>query len=123
MDYVQPFQRSWEDIEEDEHGRLRTSRHEVQRAYLSERKSVAVQDRLVEKGIIRFLFLVVDGSRAIEVNDFRPSRKVVMMRVLSDFIRAFFDQNPISQLGIIISQDKRAKVLTDLSGVFASVAS
>eukprot|EP00953_Heterococcus_sp_UTEX-ZZ885_P029370 15593-Heterococcus_DN1.PRE.1 len=36
--------------------------------------------------------------------------------IVADFVRGFFDQNPLSQLGIIITRDGRAEKITDLSG-------
>uniref|UniRef100_A0A183J839 Ssl1 domain-containing protein n=1 Tax=Soboliphyme baturini TaxID=241478 RepID=A0A183J839_9BILA len=35
---------------------------------------------------------------------------------LSDFVDEFFDQNPISQLGLLVAKNKRAEVLSDLTG-------
>lgn len=37
-------------------------------------------------------------------------------QLLEFFVEEFFDQNPISQLGIIISRNKRAEVVTQLGG-------
>lgn len=36
--------------------------------------------------------------------------------MLENFIEEFFDQNPISQVGIIIMHNKRAEKLSDLAG-------
>merc|ERR1712168_1041644 len=45
-----------------------------------------------------------------------PSRLAVVRDILQSFIPEYFDQNPISQLGLIVTKDKRAEMLTKLSG-------
>ncbi|KAJ7560332.1 hypothetical protein O6H91_04G124700 [Diphasiastrum complanatum] len=48
--------------------------------------------------------------------DFRPSRLAVVANCVEAFIREFFDQNPLSHLGIITIRNGIASRLTDLSG-------
>jgi transcription initiation factor TFIIH subunit 2 len=48
--------------------------------------------------------------------DFRPSRMGVVANCVEAFVREFFDQNPLSHLGIITLQNGVAHCLTDLSG-------
>lgn len=38
------------------------------------------------------------------------------LKLLEDFIEEFFYQNPISQLGVIITRNKRAEKISDLAG-------
>ncbi|CAH8593351.1 unnamed protein product [Dicrocoelium dendriticum] len=66
--------------------------------------------------MIRHLFLIIDLSQAMLVQDLRPNRLSCTLRAAKDFVRDYFDQNPISQLGIIITSDRRAERLTELSG-------
>ena len=47
--------------------------------------------------------------------DMRPVRSVVMAGILRHFVRAFFDENPLSQLGILVLRNGLAERLTDLS--------
>jgi transcription initiation factor TFIIH subunit 2 len=47
--------------------------------------------------------------------DFKPSRLTVTMNVLEAFIKDYFDQNPLSQLGIIITKKSIAEKITELS--------
>jgi transcription initiation factor TFIIH subunit 2 len=37
-------------------------------------------------------------------------------QLLHNFLEEFFDQNPISQMGIIIMKNKRAERVSDLTG-------
>eukprot|EP00898_Chlorokybus_atmophyticus_P003211 jgi/Chlat1/3891/Chrsp26S04175 len=101
-------ERSWELLEEDEDGRLRpldrTALQRERRRRLQEEAPTA----RVRKGMIRYLYVVLDLSRAVAETDFRPSR-------LSKFIVEFFDQNPLSQLGLIVTRNGVAEKLTELS--------
>jgi len=40
----------------------------------------------------------------------------ICLKLLEDFIEEFFYQNPISQLGVIITRNKRAEKISDLAG-------
>ena len=64
----------------------------------------------------RFLQVVIDLSKAASISDMRGSRIAVMSAVLQAFIREFFDQNPLSQLGIVRMRGGVAERLTELSG-------
>lgn len=48
--------------------------------------------------------------------DFRPSRMAVVAKQAEVFIREFFDQNPLSQIGLVTLKDGVAHCLTDLGG-------
>lgn len=48
--------------------------------------------------------------------DLRPSRLSLTFTYLEAFIAEFFDQNPISQIGLIGTKDGLAEKLTELSG-------
>lgn len=37
-------------------------------------------------------------------------------QLLEKFVEEFFDQNPLSQLGIVAMKNKRAEKITELSG-------
>ena len=45
-----------------------------------------------------------------------PSRILAATAALERFARAFFDENPLSRLGLVALRDKRAVRLTELSG-------
>lgn len=46
----------------------------------------------------------------------RPSRMAVVAKHVETFIREFFDQNPLSQVGLVTIKDGVAHPLTDLGG-------
>lgn len=48
--------------------------------------------------------------------DFKPSRMGSIANSVEAFVREYFDQNPLSHLGLITMRNGVAKRLTDLSG-------
>jgi len=70
----------------------------------------------LQRGIIRHLLLVLDLSDAMAEKDLRPTRYLLTLRYTTAFITEFFEQNPISQLGIIGMRDGIALNVSPLSG-------
>lgn len=105
--------RSWEQIEEDPNtGRLKSFQKEKQIARKRRRDDGL---RGVRRGIIRFCVLVLDMSETMRSNDLKPTRAALVVSATSEFIREFFDQNPISQLSIVVTRDDGATRLSPLS--------
>lgn len=48
--------------------------------------------------------------------DLRPNRYLLTIRYASEFVAEFFEQNPISQLGIIGMRDGLAVRVSDMGG-------
>ncbi|KAK9072597.1 hypothetical protein SSX86_009032 [Deinandra increscens subsp. villosa] len=113
-------ERSWESLQEDESGLLRpidnqALHHAQYRRRLRSLSSASAASR-IQKGLIRYLYLVIDLSRAAGEMDLRPSRMVVVAKQVEAFVREFFDQNPLSQIGLVVIKDGVAQCLTDLGG-------
>ena len=70
----------------------------------------------LQRGIIRHLLLVLDLSTAMTEKDLRPTRYLLTLRYTTAFVTEFFEQNPISQLGIIGTRDGLALTISPLSG-------
>ncbi|ROV97675.1 hypothetical protein VMCG_07354 [Cytospora schulzeri] len=70
----------------------------------------------LQRGIIRHLVLVLDMSFAMLEKDLLPSRYRLMMHYAVDFVREYFEQNPISQLGVIAMRDGVAVHISEMSG-------
>ena len=70
----------------------------------------------LQRGIIRHLILIVDLSSAMSEKDLRPTRYLLTLRYSQEFVTEFFEQNPISQLGIIGMRDGLAVRVSDMSG-------
>ena len=52
--------------------------------------------------------MILDLSDAIHVEDMRPNRSAVLLPLMIKFVREFFNQNPLSQLGLIACKDGKA---------------
>ncbi|KAG2568864.1 general transcription factor IIH subunit 2-like [Panicum virgatum] len=112
--------RSWEALQEDESGLLRpidtkTLVHAQYRRRLLLRSAAAAAAR-IQKGLIRYLYIVIDLSRAASEMDYRPSRMAVVAKHAEAFIREFFDQNPLSHVGLVTIKDGISHRLTDIGG-------
>ena len=71
---------------------------------------------MFEKGVVRYLCLVLDVSTAMNNKDLKPSRWSFTVGLVENFIVEYFDQNPLSQLSLVVSFMSRAEKLTDFSG-------
>src|SRR4051794_23185911 len=65
---------------------------------------------------MRHLYIVIDMSESMTEMDLKPTRITVLLKILEAFFLQFFDQNPISQVGIIVTRNKRAEKISELSG-------
>ncbi|XP_062016910.1 general transcription factor IIH subunit 2 [Rosa rugosa] len=109
-------ERSWESLQEDESGLLRPiDNQSLQHAQYRRRLRAASTTR-IQKGLIRYLYIVIDLSKAASEMDFRPSRMGVVAKHVEAFIREYFYQNPLSQVGLVTIKDGVAHILTDLGG-------
>ncbi|KAG0348122.1 hypothetical protein BG004_006025 [Podila humilis] len=112
--WEEEYKRSWDVLQEDEHGSLAGVVNSLQQK--AKRKRLLRDTDPIQRGIIRHLFIVIDLSSAMQEKDLRPSRLSLTLTYLEAFIAEFFDQNPISQIGLIGTKDGLAEKLTDLSG-------
>ncbi|KAK8749419.1 hypothetical protein OTU49_015348 [Cherax quadricarinatus] len=107
------YEKTWEAIQEDESGRLEPSVTEmIQRA---KRRRLLDREASVRLGIMRHVYIILDVSQAMTEQDLKPTRQSCTLKILEDFIKEFHEQNPISQLGIITTQNKTAKRQSELS--------
>jgi transcription initiation factor TFIIH subunit 2 len=105
--------RSWDQIVEDPTtGRLKSFDRQEQIA----RKRIRDDGlRGVRRGIIRYSVLVIDTSSAMDATDLKPSRIDAVCAACGEFVREYFDQNPISQLAVVTTRDAIAKKLSNIS--------
>ncbi|XP_059193139.1 general transcription factor IIH subunit 2 [Centropristis striata] len=108
------YERTWEVLKEDESGSLKATVEEI--LFQSKRKRVIENYGKVRLGMMRHLYVVVDCSRSMDDHDLKPNRLTSTLKLMEAFVEEYFDQNPISQLGIITTKNKRAEKLTDLAG-------
>jgi transcription initiation factor TFIIH subunit 2 len=102
-----------EAIRENESGSIQPSIDELIR---KSKAANVVRRTNVRLGMMRHLYIVVDMSESMLDLDLKPARIAVTLKLLEDFVEQFFDQNPISQVGLIVTRDKRAEKVTELNG-------
>uniref|UniRef100_UPI00398E8B76 general transcription factor IIH subunit 2 n=1 Tax=Pristiophorus japonicus TaxID=55135 RepID=UPI00398E8B76 len=108
------YERTWEVLKEDESGSLKATVDDL--LFKEKRKSVFEQHGQVRLGMMRHLYVIIDMSRSMEDQDLKPNRLTSTLKLLEYFVDEYFDQNPISQIGIITTKNKRAEKLTELAG-------
>ncbi|KAK7089453.1 hypothetical protein V1264_024720 [Littorina saxatilis] len=108
------YEKTWEALVEDESGSLQASVADI----VSKAKRRHLLDKIgnVRLGMMRHLFVIIDMSQAMNDQDLKPSRILTTLKLLEHFVEEYFDQNPISQLGIMASRNKRAEKITELGG-------
>lgn len=108
------YERTWEVLKEDESGSLKATVEEI--LFQAKRKRVFESHGQVRLGMMRHMYVVIDCSRTMEDHDLKPNRLTATLKLMELFVEEYFDQNPISQVGIITTKNKRAEKLTDLAG-------
>ncbi|KAI1460800.1 TFIIH basal transcription factor complex, subunit SSL1 [Annulohypoxylon moriforme] len=108
------IQRSWDAVVEDADGSLTAA---IEGRAEAEKRARLLRDTTpLQRGIIRHLVLVVDMSFAMLEKDMLPSRYELTIAYASQFVREYFEQNPISQLAVIGMRDGVAIRISDMSG-------
>lgn len=67
-------------------------------------------------GMMRHLCLILDCTDNMSTPDLKPTRFLCSLKILEVFIEEFFDQNPISQLGLFAMKSKRTEKVTEMAG-------
>jgi transcription initiation factor TFIIH subunit 2 len=80
------------------------------------RKRLRKDTKPFQRGIIRHVVLVLDLSEAMMEKDMRPNRFITMINYTQDYIREFFEQNPISQMSVLGMHDGVCIRVSELSG-------
>ncbi|CAF3923358.1 unnamed protein product [Rotaria magnacalcarata] len=107
------YERTWEVIQEDESGSIAAAVNAINQK--NRRKELA-QLPNVRLGMMRHLYVVLDMSDAMKDQDLRPNRLFCSIELLKEFIFMYFDSNPISQIGLIITRKKRSEKISELAG-------
>ncbi|KAI4599236.1 hypothetical protein KJ359_002195 [Pestalotiopsis sp. 9143b] len=104
--------RTWDIVEENADGTIKR----VETAEAKKRARLMKDTTPLQRGIIRHLVLVLDMSFAMAEKDLLPNRHELTMAYGREFVREYFEQNPISQLAIIGMRDGVAVRISDMSG-------
>ncbi|KKZ60837.1 transcription initiation factor TFIIH subunit 2 [[Emmonsia] crescens] len=106
--------RTWESLVEGADGTISATVEGLLEA--GKRKRLLRDTTPLQRGIIRHLILVLDLSSAMAEKDLRPTRYLLTLRYAHEFVLEFFEQNPISQLGVLGMRDGLAVRISDMSG-------
>lgn len=110
------YQRPWDIVKDDDEGR---SLETIIQSMIESRKKKIMKNPTTpfQRGIIRTLVVIIDGSLIMSEKDLRPTRFSMMLSLLQDFIVEYFDQNPISQLGIVMMRNGVANLVSEVNGL------
>ncbi|KAI0464548.1 transcription initiation factor TFIIH subunit [Komagataella kurtzmanii] len=107
------YHRSWDIVQEDEAGSLEGIVTGIMEAH---KKRFLKNVTPFQRGIIRSMVLVIDFSKVMSEKDLRPNRAALTISNAIEFVNNFFDQNPISQLGIVLMRNGIATLVSEVSG-------
>lgn len=107
------YHRSWDIVKEDAAGSLAGV---VSGLLESKKKRVIKNVTPFQRGIIRNLIFIIDLSTSMLEKDLRPNRHALTINNAIKFVTEFFDQNPISQLGVVIMRNGVGQLISQVSG-------
>lgn len=108
------IQRSWDAVVEGADGSLEGAIEGIAEA---EKRARLLRDTTpLQRGIIRHLVLVLDMSFAMAERDLAPTRYELSLAYAREFVREYFEQNPISQLAILGMRNGVAVRISEMSG-------
>lgn len=76
----------------------------------------------VQRGLIRYVVLVLDLSERMLETDMRPTRFVTIWNYALEYVREFFEQNPLSVMSVVIMRGGVCETVSELSGNPADLA-
>ncbi|KAL4992507.1 Ssl1-like-domain-containing protein [Aspergillus falconensis] len=106
--------RTWETLVEGADGTISSTVGGLLEA--SKRKRLLRDTTPLQRGIIRHIILILDLSQSMMEKDLRPTRYLLTLRYAQEFVREFFEQNPISQIGVVGLRDGLALRISGMSG-------
>ncbi|KAN0072567.1 Ssl1-like domain containing protein [Elaphomyces granulatus] len=106
--------RTWENLVEGADGTISATVDSLLEA--GKRKRLLRDTTPLQRGIIRHLMLILDLSQSMSEKDLRPTRYLLTLRYAQEFVVEFFEQNPISQLGVLGMRDGLAVRVSGMSG-------
>ena len=112
--WEEKYKRSWDVLQEDGDGSLAGVISSFQ-AQLLKKKRIIQDSKQIKRGIIRYIYIIIDRSSAMAEIDLKPTRIEVVCQILNALIKEFFDENPISQIGLLCTMDGLAYKLCELS--------
>lgn len=67
---------------------------------------------------MRYVYIILDYSSSMLGQSLYPTRFQVSISCLNSFIDKFFEQNPLSQMGIVVCREKRSERIMGFTSKF-----
>ncbi|KAF0991507.1 hypothetical protein HZS_5034 [Henneguya salminicola] len=113
--WMSTYERTWETIKEDDSGSILSSIKNIESYNKRQSQISKIKPHASFMSVMRQLILIIDISETIMAYDYHPNRLEVIIKLLENFLNNFFDQNPISQIGIIVTSNSKANIICDLT--------
>jgi transcription initiation factor TFIIH subunit 2 len=118
--WLQWFQKSWLDIQEGGDGKLIRHEEPQTMTYGHNHKSNRIVDNrsgiAIKKGLIRFLYVIIDFSSSMKQTDYKPTRLDFVLAEVVKFVDSYFENNPLSYISLISMRNGTAHVITRING-------
>jgi transcription initiation factor TFIIH subunit 2 len=111
--WEQGVSKTWDSVQEDEAGNLITVSDDRERSHRAKQNRIT---KSIRRGLIRYMVVAIDSSKFSAENDYKPCRLEASKACVQQFVTEYYDQNPISQLSVVVTRDRSAERLTELSG-------
>lgn len=108
------YERTWEAIKESKDGRIQST-IPIEELLQRNKRLRALRKKNLRLGLMRHIFIVIDFSEAMMHNDLKPTRIACTLKLIELFLNEFSSLNPISQVGLIISRNKRYELISPMS--------
>lgn len=108
------YERTWEAMQESKDGRLQSG-IPIEEIIQRNKKLRALQKKNLRLGLMRHIFIVVDLSQAMTHNDLKPTRVICTLKLLEMFLNEFSGMNPISQIGILVTRNKKFELISPMT--------
>lgn len=91
--WEEEYKRTWEE---------KSAREEAEKP----REKIIRDTKPLKKGLIRHFHVILDQSEKIDSDGYLPSFRYNLVKALAPFIKAFYQENPISILSFLLSSDE-----------------
>jgi len=108
------YEKTWEAIQEDNDGMLDISVQDI--IEKARRKRLEERSGKTKLGMMRHVYIVLDMSDNMKLQDLKPTRLLCCEKLLEKFVEEYFYLNPISQMGLITTSNKRADKVSEMTG-------
>eukprot|EP00931_Biecheleriopsis_adriatica_P062422 TRINITY_DN37608_c0_g1_i1.p2 TRINITY_DN37608_c0_g1~~TRINITY_DN37608_c0_g1_i1.p2 ORF type:complete len:152 (+),score=37.35 TRINITY_DN37608_c0_g1_i1:43-498(+) len=108
----------WESLLEDE-GPAATEAAAPARPVAQEPSEEVTEDP-VRRGVIRYVYLLLDMTDASRQPDYKPRRLEFLCEAARSFAEGFFSENPLAELGLMLLRSGGCEALSLVSSALAA---